>query len=1089
MFERQEISNVVRDGTSQDKRMIPTLNREYVKIDERNRKELIDFTSRLASSIPYYDLNNNVNGNWQSFFEDQDPCNPHYALFLSFLHCFRFAQTDLNSLLEKHLTFYYKDVLGLGEKKAIPDLVPVIFELAKNFDKNIIPAGTALKAGKDDLGKELFYKTLKDLVVNKSQIAEVRSVFMDEIFPEIEDIVKKNSPGNEEKEIEPEPYHMLWAAPVANSKDGSGEDLDDPSKGWKPFGERQINLPAAARTMQNATIGFAISSPVLLLKEGLRTVRCVFRFSDSFQFREEDLEGKLQVYFTGEEGWIGPFALSTDISVPGQIGFSVEIPESEGAILPYREDIFLEKYHIRTPVMKFILKGTPSRMLSKFSKITSTKIDLSVNVENVRDLVLQNDQTVLDPGKPFQPFGPSPIIGSSFYIGSNEIFRKQVTALDLEMEWMDLPSRFQDHYTNYLADSTVLTNDSFKAEAAVLYDKQWHTKTGAPLLSLFEKEQSGTKGDKSEITEKSVKTLKTKVEHEKSMKILKKGVEGEGTGEEFPGIKILIDREKGVIDYKYDPNYNYKDLAKYDHTSVNGFVKLELREPVISTGSITDFSAFGHTEYPKIYAQKIMLGEDGNLPNAPYTPTLKSVCLHYEATDSLEFSSHAGQNSFFHIEPFGLRKIRETGQVSILPAYDREGYFYLGIRDLDPPQNLAILFQTVDGTAEPVKTDLRWSYLSDNRWIPLQSRVLSDTTLSLQISGIVEFQIPDDATLDHTLMPSNLHWIRGEADSVEGISRIIDIHTQAVLCSFDDQNNHSDHLKTALESGRISKMAVKDPAIKTVSQPYASYGGKVSEEDEMFFTRVGERLRHKSRAITSWDYERLVLDRFPSIYKVKCLNHTDYTSEFAPGHVTLVVVPNVKNRKAVDFFAPKVSLKTLSEIKKYLQQFISPSVELEVINPNYQEVRVEFNVAFSEGMDEGFYTQKLSEDIRRFLTPWTFDDGKDIVFGGKIYKSAILEFIENQHYVDFVTDFKFFHENEGIGEMMITLKGFVTKEAEFEVKSDIEIAEPANSRSVLISAVDHKIHVIRSADEECTKEDGINDMAVELELEVSLDNF
>ncbi|MCH8331843.1 MAG: hypothetical protein IH946_10785 [Bacteroidetes bacterium] len=64
----------------------------------------------------------------------------------------------------------------------------------------------------------------------------------------------------------------------------------------------------------------------------------------------------------------------------------------------------------------------------------------------------------------------------------------------------------------------------------------------------------------------------------------------------------------------------------------------------------------------------------------------------------------------------------------------------------------------------------------------------------------------------------------------------------------------------------------------------------------------------------------------------------------------------------------------------------------------------------------------------------------------------------------------------------------VSDEIEFEIKSDLEKAEPANSRSILISANEHTIHIVRSVEDECNPGDGIDEMAVELEFEVNLNN-
>jgi hypothetical protein len=54
--------------------------------------------------------------------------------------------------------------------------------------------------------------------------------------------------------------------------------------------------------------------------------------------------------------------------------------------------------------------------------------------------------------------------------------------------------------------------------------------------------------------------------------------------------------------------------------------------------------------------------------------------------------------------------------------------------------------------------------------------------------------------------------------------------------------------------------------------PYSSFGGRETEDTTEFYQRVSERLRHKERAITIFDYERLVLESFPEVYKVECVN-------------------------------------------------------------------------------------------------------------------------------------------------------------------------------------------------------------------------
>jgi hypothetical protein len=62
---------------------------------------------------------------------------------------------------------------------------------------------------------------------------------------------------------------------------------------------------------------------------------------------------------------------------------------------------------------------------------------------------------------------------------------------------------------------------------------------------------------------------------------------------------------------------------------------------------------------------------------------------------------------------------------------------------------------------------------------------------------------------------------------------------------FEDNENDPQHLKQALPASTISKLIKPNAAIKSVTQPYASFGGQMKEESNSFYTRVSERLRLK----------------------------------------------------------------------------------------------------------------------------------------------------------------------------------------------------------------------------------------------------
>ncbi len=166
-------------------------------------------------------------------------------------------------------------------------------------------------------------------------------------------------------------------------------------------------------------------------------------------------------------------------------------------------------------------------------------------------------------------------------------------------------------------------------------------------------------------------------------------------------------------------------------------------------------------------------------------------------------------------------------------------------------------------------------YLKDDRWENLvaQENILYDATQQLFQTGLVRLRLPKVESLAHRVMPPGLYWLRAEsyADNAGWTGDLVAIHAQAMEVDFVDRGNTLEHLQRPLPVGSIKTLVQRMPEIKAVTQPYTSFGGRPTEAPEHLYTRVSERLRHKQRALTAWDYERLVLEHFPEVYKVKCL--------------------------------------------------------------------------------------------------------------------------------------------------------------------------------------------------------------------------
>jgi hypothetical protein len=426
-----------------------------------------------------------------------------------------------------------------------------------------------------------------------------------------------------------------------------------------------------------------------------------------------------------------------------------------------------------------------------------------------------------------------------------------------------------------------------------------------------------------------------------------------------------------------------------------------------------------------------------------------------------------------------------------------EGLLFIGLSDMKPLQTVSILFQFAEGSAGDEDNDpptIHWSYLSKNQWRPLPGEnLITDGTYGFQTTGIIKLSLPKDATDDNTIITPGLYWLQASVTkNADRIPMLINAVTQAVEAVFLDNNNSDNHFGEALPAASITKL--KEPAsqVSKVIQPFASFDGKRKEAGRDFYTRVSERLRHKQRAITPWDYEHLILERFPSIYKVKCITHTDpnclcrkktvFTDvplccgpHLAPGHVLLIPVADLKNRNGVDPLQPKTARRVLIDMVNYIKPLASPFVKVYAKNPVYEQVIVFFRVKFYTSTDLGYYLKILNDEIVHYLTPWAFEADAEVVFGQKIYASSIINFIEERSYVDFITDFKMGvcrkpccppKEKEGNDNGQSAeevIGGFSDcNDVETFLNANVEnageiVACPSSPRSILVSAPKHII--------------------------------
>jgi hypothetical protein len=143
-----------------------------------------------------------------------------------------------------------------------------------------------------------------------------------------------------------------------------------------------------------------------------------------------------------------------------------------------------------------------------------------------------------------------------------------------------------------------------------------------------------------------------------------------------------------------------------------------------------------------------------------------------------------------------------------------------------------------------------------------------------------------------------------------------------------------------------------------------------------FRARVAETLRHRGRAVTPWDYERLALEAFPDVRLAKAFAHLDRTGPApAPGRVSVIVVPDRPDVPESAAPPPRFfDAAALRSMERHLQAHAPHGARVEVANPAFEVLQVRARIAIDPARDDGAVMQRLSAGLTRRLSVWTAPD-------------------------------------------------------------------------------------------------------------------
>ena len=964
-----------REGVYQWERMPAGLKQGFYKPDDRSIEQLVMQAAEYAAFVKYYDTTLNEWGNWREFYYfiydyennklkfqniesllKRADLPPHLGLLLSFLKIFQTTRDQFNGFTNRHVDFYYEDVLRLKKKNAVPDKVAVLFQPEKNTVQAKVVEGRELNAGKDATGKDLVYKTLREIIVNQVSIAQKKTIY-----------AAKSNSGQVMG------LHMAKDAATENSF------VQNSVTSWLPFGSDENSL---------AEIGFAFSSPMLFAKEGRRRLTLEIEGGSLLP------RGSLTAFYTGPKGWVeaevdlNPGASNSDTTAKKFL--LVKINESLPAVAAYDEKTHKSNFSSTYPVIKFTLtndenfsKGYEFFSTLKFSGIKK----VVMTVDGAKSFTVTGENGKLNPLQAFKPFGNNPVKNKSFFIiGSKEAFNKYLKTFHLAMNWKGAPgnmAKYYKAYNDYLVNIAAKDpSSSISAQTIASFNSQWANFNQGNVPGKMEILNGG------------------------KWKIISEDIPNQYASRNPLTYNTYHVTSQNKISDAFDITNN----NDFNEASRWGFAKVTLQYN------------FGHAIFPLVLSTNISTNAiKGNtslpIPAQPYTPELNSLHLDYVLEDSMDIT-HKTEHQFIQLHPFGFENITKADRFVIAPDYNFNGQLYLGLSGCTVPQTINLHFARLDGSEDIealINEKVEWYYLAGSDWKKFGfEQITVNTTQHFAAGGFISFAIPSEAIVANSLMGENLVWIKlVSATSVPAYPSVIDINTNAVEASFDDRDNDSYHLGSPLKANSISKPVIKIEGVKSVSQPYASYDGAMAEQPDNYYTRISERLRHKSRNWSIWDYEHIVLEKFPSIYKLKCISHAQQNEMYQPGYVLCVALPSVTNIADKDLLQPRISKATLTEAEGYAKQFMTTFARVRFINPVYEPIKIKCSVKIRAGFDESYYKTQLNNDLKQFLAPWMTNKNVAPSFEGTIYASSIINFIEERPYVDYLTDFKAFKIKNG----------------------------------------------------------------------------
>ena len=544
----------------------------------------------ISNAINSFELIKKIASNYyDSKIANSGKITPHVSLLITFQRIYQYASKELNKITDRHLEFYFKDILQLDRLKEKPNRAFLNLKI-NDFSESVeVLNGDLLTAGSTSEGNEILYEVINGGLITQANLNRIIAVELNNKYYN-DDILALSF-------LKPEFYFL----------NKNQMDLRSENQFGFSFSSKYLNLEEGHRKLE-----FSIKLKAGSINRFKKKIKKKVLFFELAKINEF-ISNLFIVSYSSEEGWV---VLETDLVETriyineiglwqDTISISVLIPDTHGPISKtFNKDLDEES----PPEFKFLINPIFTDFLPVLSFCQVENIEVDLEILDVKNLLLSNDFGILNQEAPFAPFGSIPVLGSSFYIGHTFLFNYPLSDLKLNVEWYGLPlidGGFEEHYHCYPEIESI---DDFKVKISALKNKMWFPDEEKQIVNLFQV-----------VPEQEENTIS------KMRRI-----------NEIDVTRMHLDKTK--------IHYNYNDT--FSSSSISGFLKLELCYPFVAFGHDI------YPNIIRDSALKRVKKKDYPHPNEPYTPMIKEISCDLRSRMTFDHNNN-DDFSLKHIYPFG----------------------------------------------------------------------------------------------------------------------------------------------------------------------------------------------------------------------------------------------------------------------------------------------------------------------------------------------------------------------------------------------------------------------------------------------------